>query len=160
MALSPVCLSGEFYGEMSLMGYSPWGHKESDTTEHTYISRFLNLRITDILGQIIFCCGSSPVCCKMYTSILTFTPLDPGEPLSSHFNKQAYLPMLQCLQRCWGRDQLRITVLKDDFHCSCLVTKSCPTFCNPMDCSTPGFPVLSCLPEFTQIHVHWVIHAI
>ena len=25
-----------------------------------------------------------------------------------------------------------------------------------MDCSTPGFPVLHCLPEFAQIHVHWV----
>ena len=27
-------------------------------------------------------------------------------------------------------------------HCCCLVTKSCPTLCNPVDCSTPGFPVL------------------
>ena len=25
-----------------------------------------------------------------------------------------------------------------------------------MDCSTPGFPVLHYLPEFTQTHVHWV----
>ena len=28
--------------------------------------------------------------------------------------------------------------------------------CNPIDCSTPGFPVLHCLSEFAQIHVHWV----
>ena len=34
------------------------------------------------------------------------------------------------------------------------------TFCDPMDCSTPGFPVLHYLPEFTQIHVHWVNDAI
>ena len=26
----------------------------------------------------------------------------------------------------------------------------------PMDCSTPGFPVLHCLPEFAQTQVHWV----
>ena len=26
--------------------------------------------------------------------------------------------------------------------------------CNPMDCSTPGFPVLHYLPEFAEIHVH------
>ena len=32
----------------------------------------------------------------------------------------------------------------------------CPTPCDPMDCSTPGFPVLHCLPEFAQIHVHRV----
>ena len=33
------------------------------------------------------------------------------------------------------------------------VAQSCPTLCGPMDCSTPGFPVLHCLPEFAQIHV-------
>ena len=27
-------------------------------------------------------------------------------------------------------------------HCCCSVPKLCPTLCNPMDCSTPGFPVL------------------
>ena len=38
----------------------------------------------------------------------------------------------------------------------CSVTKSCMTPCDPMDCSTQGFPVLLYLPEFaqTQTHVH------
>ena len=40
------------------------------------------------------------------------------------------------------------------------VTQSCPTLCNPMDCSTPGFPVLHHLPELAQTHVHWVGDAI
>ena len=31
---TPVFLPGEFHGQRSLVGYSPWGHKESDTTEH------------------------------------------------------------------------------------------------------------------------------
>ena len=44
--------------------------------------------------------------------------------------------------------------------CCWLVTKPCPTLCNPMGCSPPGFPVLHCLPEFAQIHVHWVDDAI
>ena len=30
---SPVFLPGKFYGKRSLVGYSPWGHKESDTAE-------------------------------------------------------------------------------------------------------------------------------
>ena len=30
------------------------------------------------------------------------------------------------------------------------------TLCDPMDCSTPGFPVLHYLREFVQIQVHWV----
>ena len=32
---TPVFLSGESYGQKSLAGYSPQGHKESDTTEET-----------------------------------------------------------------------------------------------------------------------------
>ena len=31
---------------------------------------------------------------------------------------------------------------------------------DPMDCSTPGFPVLHCLPEFAKAWVHWVHDAI
>ena len=42
----------------------------------------------------------------------------------------------------------------------CSVAQSCLTVCNPTDCSTPGFPVLHYLPEFAQIHVHWVGDAI
>ena len=34
------------------------------------------------------------------------------------------------------------------------VTQSCPTLCDPMDCSTPDFPVHHQLPEFAQPHVH------
>ena len=30
---TPVILPGEFHGQRSLVGYSPWGHKESDMTE-------------------------------------------------------------------------------------------------------------------------------
>ena len=36
------------------------------------------------------------------------------------------------------------------------VTQSCPTLCNPMDCSMPGLSVHHQLLEFTQTHVHWV----
>ena len=32
--------------------------------------------------------------------------------------------------------------------------------CDPMDCSTPGFPVHNYLPEFVQTHAHWVSDAI
>ena len=36
------------------------------------------------------------------------------------------------------------------------VAKSYPTLCDPLDFSTPGFPVLHCLSEFTQTYVHCV----
>ena len=41
-----------------------------------------------------------------------------------------------------------------------LFSQSCPTLCDPMDCSTLGFPVLHHLPEFAQTRVHWVSDAI
>ena len=40
------------------------------------------------------------------------------------------------------------------------VSQSCPTLCNPMNCSVPGLPVHHQLPEFTQTHVHRVSDAI
>ena len=44
--------------------------------------------------------------------------------------------------------------------CCCSVAKLCLTLCDPMDCSTPGSPVLHCLPEFVQTPVHWVGDAV
>ena len=44
--------------------------------------------------------------------------------------------------------------------CCCLFAKSHGTLCDPMDYSTPGFPMLYCLPEFAPTHVHWVGDAI
>ena len=40
------------------------------------------------------------------------------------------------------------------------VAQSCPTLCDPMNCSTPGLPVHHQLPEFTQTHIHRVGDAI
>ena len=40
------------------------------------------------------------------------------------------------------------------------VTQSYPTFCNPMECNTPGFTVHHQLPELAQTHVHGVRDAI
>ena len=40
------------------------------------------------------------------------------------------------------------------------VTQSCPTLCDPMNHSRPGFPVHHQLPGFTQTHAHWVGDAI
>ena len=53
MASSPVFLPGKFYGQRSLASYSPWGRKESDTTErlstHTHTH-------THILYKLTFAC--------------------------------------------------------------------------------------------------------
>ena len=50
--------------------------------------------------------------------------------------------------------------LNETWSCFCSITNSCLTLCDPMDYSTPVSSVLHYLPEFTQIHVHWVGDAI
>ena len=42
----------------------------------------------------------------------------------------------------------------------CSVVKLCLTLCSPMNCSTPGFPVLYYLLAFTKTHIHWISDAI
>ena len=38
---TPVFLPGEFHGQRSLVGYSPWSHKQSDTSEQLILSLFI-----------------------------------------------------------------------------------------------------------------------
>ena len=40
---TPVLLPGKFHGQRSLVGYSPWGHKESDTTEKLHFTSLPSL---------------------------------------------------------------------------------------------------------------------
>ena len=54
---------------------------------------------------------------------------------------------------CTWRTQHRVVLISS-------VTQSCPTLCDPMNCSTPGLPVYHQLPESTQTHVHQVSDAI
>ena len=54
---------------------------------------------------------------------------------------------------------------KVSFHSSskerkCLIAKSCPILCDPMECNFPGLPVSHYPPEFSQVHIHWIGDAI
>ena len=73
----------------------------------------------------------------------------------------------------WPRDQTCISYIAGRFFttlitwethvrvCCCRsVAQSCPTICDPINCSTPGFPVLYHFPEVAQTHVHWISDAI
>ena len=56
----------------------------------------------------------------------------------------------------WAGNPCHTTRRRAHFpYCCCSVPKSCPILCNPMGDSTPGFPLLHCLLEFAQTHVHW-----
>ena len=55
MVTHSVSLPGEFHGQRSLAGYSPWGHKESDMTERLTLSQ---PELKDVPG--LFLCVGQP----------------------------------------------------------------------------------------------------
>ena len=67
---------------------------------------------------------------------------------------------LSQLEKHWHTQRrVMLLYLSVNVYVGCLVTQLCPTLCDPMDatgCSTPGFAGLHYIPEFAQIHVHWV----
>ena len=72
---TPVFLPGEFYGQRSLVGYSPRGHKKSDTTE-----------------QLNWTEGTQCVCESLSHVPLFMTPwaIAHQAPLSIEFSRQEY----------------------------------------------------------------------
>ena len=71
----------------------------------------------------------------------------------------------ECIyNRLWMQiNKPSLTSIQSDLHtsrCGCSVAKSCPTLCDPVDCSTPGLPVHHQLPDLGQTHVHWVGDAV
>ena len=88
---------------------------------------------------------------NVINSLVLWCSLVPGSFICS-CPTDFYTYLLSCSvfpMLCWG-----FTVQFSS------VAQSCPTLCNPMDCSTPGFPVHHQLPELAQTHVHQVDDAI
>ena len=59
---------------------------------------------------------------------------------------------------CYGHQEGRQLwyIPQASFSSCCSVAQSCLTLCDPMNCSTPGFPVHHHFSEFAQTQVHWV----
>ena len=80
----------------------------------------------------------------------------PGHTGFSHF-KQLLHPVTLAAARDCRASQVCGFLIPIQFSS---VAQSCPTLCDPMDCSMPGFPVHHQLWELAQTHVHWVSDAI
>ena len=122
------------------------------------------LRVGDRQGSLACC---SPWGCKEsdMTERLNWTELT-----CLKVNKSHCLKAISNNNESWETSSLTVflillivnSITLSDVCCGCCcsVARSCPTLCDLMDCSTPGSSVLHCLPEFAQIHVHWVDDAI
>ena len=89
---------------------------------------------------------------------------EPG-PLSSWLIR-AIAPMSWVvLQLFWDGTKVYMVMVKNGhslwlfLHCCSVAMSSRVWLCTSIDCSTPGSSILNHLPEFSQIHVHWVSDA-
>ena len=71
--------------------------------------------------------------------------------ISDLFSTYDFLFPVDCYLFFLFREDLSIFPFRYVFSS---VAQSCPTLCNPMDCSTLGFPVHHQLLELAQTHVH------
>ena len=95
---------------------------------------------------------SFPKCLLLFSHSVMSDSLRPHAPCqaSSSFTISQSLLKFKSIE---SMTPIRFNILLDQFSS---VTQSCPTLCDPMDCSTPGFPVHHELPAPAQTHVHWV----
>ena len=125
MAPTPVLLPRKFHGWRSLVGCSPWGRQESDTTKqlHFYFS--------------LSCIGEgngNPLQCSCLEN-----PRDGGAWWAAVYG----VTESDTTEATWQQQQLYSSE-KDKLllHCyCCLVAKSGPILCHPMDYSLPGLSV-------------------
>ena len=88
-----------------------------------------------------------------------------GTPLGHIASRSCYQPsghkgLENIFHSGWGSASASLSGCGQTRLLCCSVTKLCPTICDCMDCSMPGFPVFHCLLEFAQTQVHWVGDAI
>ena len=80
---TPVVLPGKFHGQKSLAGYSPWGRKESDMTEHsTGMGHTQKQRILYLTSVSL---PSSSSKHQVMVSFTVFLPASPFSPLTNDF---------------------------------------------------------------------------
>ena len=96
--------------------------------------------------------GHFPLCCKMISDTKQWHTKVKIK-LLSEFKVILYNSLYFCYKK-WPCNCASIGSFHSVQFSS--VAQSCPTLCNPMNCSMPGLSVPHQLPEFTQTHVHRV----
>ena len=126
-------IQGDSDGQGSLVCCSPWGSNESDTTEQLNNNIFSSVYILSHFSRV-----------RLFAALWTVA-------------HQALLSMGSSRQEHWGRlpctspGTYLFSPVQFQFSS---VAQSCPTLCDPMDCTTPGLSVHHQLLELTQTHVH------
>ena len=158
-------------------GDSPWGRKESDMTErHFHIQEWLLKQSLGTKRGHLVARGEISQFSHWCLPHRPWRHL--GQDLEPHLFRQLLWSPPKRMRGnrytdLWAlkRDKLRSIYLEKytflfiphvlqskhiRFYFSSVQSLSRIQLCDPMDCSTPGFPVHHQFPQFTQTHVRWV----
>ena len=158
-------------GQGGLACCDSWGRKESDTTERLIWSDLILLYSR--FSLVIYFIHSSILLAFLLTTIPFRYELNQiYNGISPHSGQNGHHQKLQTIHagEVMEKRECFCTVCGNvNWHSHygrwlsvqfSSVAQSCPTLCDPMNCSTQGLPVHHQLPEFTKTHVHRVGDAI
>ena len=116
---TPVFLPGEFHGQRSLAGYSPWGLKELDTQRFRHDLATTTLKVA--AAATAAAAAKSIQSCPTLCDPIDGSPPRPWDSPGKNTGVGCHF-LLQCMK------------MKSESEAA----QSCPTLSDPMDCSLPG----------------------
>ena len=91
-------------------------------------------------------------CCLLSIYLLCYLFYSPPPPFPAFFGLNEFILFFLLCRLIDFNPLKKNSVIA--FYLVTVLVQPCPILCDPMDCSTLGFPVHHQLPEFTQSHVH------
>ena len=129
---TPVLLPGESHGWRSLVGCSPWGHEQSDTTERLHFHFSLSC-IGEGNGNPLQCsCLENPRDRGAWWAAVYGVAQSRTRLKRLAAAAELWIPEFKRISRCKTKLCVRVHAKSLQLH---------PILCNPMDCSLPGSSV-------------------
>ena len=175
-----TCQCTDFEQSLLLIFFTILNHVSDNTyTLHLVVMSFLNSLLIPSSSVFLFVihqvflleCFSQPEFCWLCSCYrIQYIPPFSLFPVNWYLDLEAWSDTSLIFCYCWivlfwqyccsgwwcvfpsGGTYCQVVFLH---HC-CSVAKLCPAVCDPVDCSTPGFPVLHCLPIFTVLRFMFI----
>ena len=128
-------MPGEFYGQRSHTGYSPWGCKESDMTQGLTHTRAHTHTHTHTHTHRH--CKNDLIACYVPDSII----VAGYKVIKQNKTKQNKKLLLTFMKLTALKYSMALLLFTTQCKKESEVAQLCPTLCHPMDCSPPGFSI-------------------
>ena len=134
---TPVFLPGESHGRRSLVGYSPWGRKESDTTERLHLHLWIYFNFFPSIQQ------RYSYVYHVKTALISWSCLHLKTPVLKTAHLLEWVGYIQVFPSHLSSHHL-MWVLPHQSRAACSAISESLShvwLCDPMDHNPPGFSV-------------------